>query len=308
MAEVRGQSLADMLSAETGLSYEVVAPETHAAALAAACEEGDRTIAFVTAPEYVLAHDDCGLQSSFVGLRDGITWDAGMIMLRSAENFDDAINNLNDLNGKSWGTPSQLNFTDYLYFRALFAENGIQVGETVEYGTDASAVIAGFNREVDFVTASYTPPILPFDREQWVYGDDPELWREAGQPYRSGIGFVVVLGYVEAGGWRVRDARAAALDSEPTIFQFTDILQLSSQIPNDAVAFGSEMPLGMVRQIEATLQLFSATEACSGSLCSADFFNWEGVAPVENGFYDSVRFVIGELSLTDDEVFTYLQP
>lgn len=158
------------------------------------------------------------------------------------------------------------------------------------------------------MTATYLPPILPYNEQQWRFGeDDPELWRQTGeQPRRSGIGFVVVLGYVENGGYRVRDARAIALDSQPEIFAETDILRLSDQMPNDALAFSPEMSLNLSRLIGQTLEDYAVSEECNVGLCSDDFFNWEGIAPVRDDFYDSVRFVIEQLALTEADIFNYL--
>ena len=189
----------------------------------------------------------------------------------------------------------------------VFAAQDVTPGARSTYDTDASTVIAGNDNEVEFVTASYLPPILPRNERQWVYGeDDPELWRVDGMPFRSGIGFVVVTTYVDQGGWRVRDARSIALDSRQFIFGNTDIMLLSEQFPNDAIAFGSQLPIGLANQVSAALTAHAATEACQATLCSSDFFAWEGIAVVDDAFYDSVRFVIDTLELSAEEIFLFL--
>ncbi len=303
VTEIRAENIALALTRETGLEVDVVLAEDYAQTLAAVCQTPDTTVAILTSLEYVLAERQCGLEIGYAGLRDGITWISSMIMVR-----DEEITTIEDLTDLTWGVSATEDLTNYLWFQALFDAEGIATGDVTTYGTDASTVIAGFNGEVDFVTATYLPPILPYDEVQWRFGeDDPELWRRTSQqPRRSGIGFVVVLGYVEDGGYRVRDARAIALDSEPDIFAETDILRLSDQMPNDALAFSPEMPLALSRQIGQTLETYALSEDCNMGLCSADFFNWEGIAPVRDEFYDSVRFVIEQLELTEADVFTYL--
>ncbi len=308
VTEVRGQALADALSAETGLSFLPIVSATSAEALENACAQPEATVAFLTSLEYVLGNRRCSLQNAYAGVRDGIPWVASMIVTRAPATTEDRVDSLEDLAGKSWAVASTDDLTNFLYYQAVFAERGIEVGPVTTYETDASAVIATFDEREAFVTATYIPPLLPFEERQWVYGvDDPEIWRDSGtMPRRSGIGYVVVDNYVERGGYRVRDARAIALDSRPTIFVYTDLVEVGAQLPNDAVAFGNGMPLGLTREIGAAMERHAQNEACVGSLCSADFFNWEGVAAVDDTFYDSVRFVIDQLSLSDEQVFSYL--
>jgi hypothetical protein len=141
-----------------------------------------------------------------------------------------------------------------------------------------------YNGEVDFVTAAYTPPIMPYEERLWVYGeDDPEVWREFGvPPTRSPIGYVIVWGEVEFGGYRLRDARASIFDTVPEVYNETQIIALSPQIPNDTVAFGADFPLGLAREVTAVFTEFAASEACVNSLCSTDFYGWAGLAEIND--------------------------
>ena len=305
---LRGQALADALSAESGLNFEVVIPSSITTTIDTVCASPTTTIAFLTSFEFILANRQCGLQISHAGVRDGIPWKASMVVVRSPATVEDRINGLQDLAGKSWAVSSTNDLTNYLYYRALFSSLGIETGAVTEYGSDASAVIATFDEREDFVTATYLPPLLPYQERQWVYGvDDPEIWRDAGEmPRRSGIGYAIVDEYVKDGGYQVRDARAIILDTRPTIFVYTVLVDVGAQMPNDAVAFGTAVELGLSRQLSALLANHTQSEACSMTLCSSDFFNWEGIIPVADTFYDPVRFVIDELALTDEQVFNYL--
>lgn len=298
----RGNNLVEALSAATGFSFNVVTTDDHQAAIDAACQSPESTVAFLTAQEFVLAHEQCNLQIGYAGIRDGVSWQASMVTVPEAD--DDELSQPSDLQGLSWGVQFRNNFVDSLYWEALFSAENITPGPITEYETDASAVIAVNDGAVDFVTASYLPPIYPRNEYQWQYGeDDPESWRSTGRmPFRSGIGYVVVETYVDQGGWRVRDARSIALDSRPFIFVNTDIMLLSEQIPNDAIAFSSGMPLGIVRHISGALEAHASTESCQTSVCSSDLFAWEGIAAVDDSFYDAVRFVMDELGLSAENI------
>ncbi len=305
---LRGQALIDALAAETGLAWEVVAPTTHAETTAAVCSDRDRTVAILTSLEYVVANRLCDLQHGYSALRNGIPWVGSMVVTLTPESAEDRLDSLADFAGKSWGVSSTADLTNYLYFKALFQSEGVETGPVTEYGTDASTIIAGFDGNEDFVTATFIPPLLPYNERLWEYGeDDPELWYATGNaPRRSGIGYVVVYDYVERGGYHVRDARANVIDTRPTIFAYTELAMLSDQMPNDAVAFGDLLPIKLTRQIGAALEKHTASDGCDATLCSSDFFAWEGIVAVEDDFYSPVRFVIDQLSLSDEQVYDSL--
>src|SRR5690606_13242034 len=117
---------------------------------------------------------------------------------------DSGIGTIEDLAGRRWAIPDRDSLPEFLAFRALFAGAGIEIGEIVEVPGDNSAVLALYNGDVDFATATFVPPILPFDERPWQYGEDsPEIWREVGiAPRRSPLGYVLVNGAPEQGGYR----------------------------------------------------------------------------------------------------------
>lgn len=305
-AAARAQTLADDLATRTGLSFASIVSQTHAEAIEQACAAPGATMAFLPAISYVLAHHQCDLQAWHSGLHFGISWSASMIVVRAGRDIRD----LPDLAGKSWGVDSLDDVVNYLFFKAQLQALGIEPGVTTIFDTDASTVIALFDDQVEFAAADFKPPILPYDERPWVYGEDsPEIWRRAdAAPYRSGIGFVVVKDYVERGGYQVRDARAAVLDSRPLIFAATTILTLSDPIPNEALAFGAEMPLALARQLGRVMQAYTQVSACSASVCSADFLAWEGVAPVDDMAYDPLRFIQEQLKLSDADMLGFVRP
>ena len=299
ISSFRGQALVDDLKAATGLSIELVVAESFAATVTALCDRPDQTIAILPGPLSVMARKQCDAQPEFVAAKNGVPWTASMLLIRG----DQGIFELEDLNGRTWGIPSEDSWESYLYFQAFLAEQAITPGEiTVENG-QSNTVLAVYNNEVEFATASFLPPLLPF-LDEWQYGeDDPEIWRSLGLlPIRHPIGFVIVLARAEDGGYQIRDARAAVFDVERDIFSFTTILTLSGRFPNESIVFGSEIPLGTARNVGQALQAYVTTEACEQSVCSGDFYIWTGLEPVERETFADVEFTIDSLQMSDDDL------
>ncbi len=299
----RTESLITALETATGAAFAVGIPDSEAAAVDLLCSAPADTIAFVSAAAYTLAHEQCDAQPGLIARHDdGLTWQMGMIVTRPGEAAD-----LASLAGKRWATADTRSLPNYLYFRAKLAEAGIEPGEVVTEREDSSALLALRDGEVDLTTADFVPPIMPQDRE-WIYGTtEPEEWRYLGiPPSRSPIGYVIVAGEPEFGGYRLRDARARLFDTTPDIFDATRILALSEPIPNETVVFGANFPLSLARQTLATLAEFATSEACQTSFCSADFYGWTGLEPADDAAYDPIRFIQNTLDLEAADLWTEL--
>lgn len=280
----RGEPLVQALTESTGQQFAVGIPDDTQTLIDLLCAAPQDTIGFLSALDYVRAGQQCGVQPGLVAIRsDGLAWQAGMIVTRR----DSGLNAVEDLAGRSWGVVDTSSVPEFLAIQAQLADAGVEPGEVVEFSTTSSLMLALYNREVDFVTAAYLPPILPYDERPWQFGEDPpEIWRRTGlSPTRSPIGYVIVFGEVEFGGYRLRDDRASIFDTTPGIYDETQILALSPQIPNDTVVFGADFPLGLARQVTAVLLQFAASEACVNSLCSTDFYGWAGLEPVADEVY-----------------------
>ncbi len=296
-----GEVLAQALEDATGLKFEVSVPTSYAATIEEMCASPGDTIGFIPAQGYVLANERCGVTVGAAAVRFGLPWYAAQIVVRA----DSGIETLEDLDGKTWGVPDFASTSGYLYPSAMFAEMGIEPGEIVETGGHSNAMLAVYNGEVDFATAFFSPPLLPNYERQWQYGvDDPEIWREAGEsPVRNEEGRTFVAGGPDEGGYRVLDARSSVADTAPDIFDVTRILALTPQIPNDTVSFGPDFPLALANDIVDALVEFTATDACEQSICSEDFYNWSGLEPVSDSFYDPVRSTMATLGITQEDVF-----
>jgi phosphonate transport system substrate-binding protein len=293
--------LAEALSEATGLTFDVGIVESEAALLQLLCDAPGDAIGFMSAAGYVLTEEQCEAQVGPVA-QDGdneLPWQVGMIVTRR----DSGIDDIEDLDGKRWAVADSGGLPTLRYFQAEMAANGIEPGEIMTFPEDSSALLAVLNGDADFATAAYVPPILPFG-EEWTYGEDmAEAWRITGiSPQRSPIGYVLVNGEPEQGGYRLRDARARLFDTTPTIFDETSILALSQPVPNQTVVFGGDIPQALVREIRAFLIRFGASEACATSLCAGDLYGWAGLQAAEDDAYDPVRFVIEQLALTAEEL------
>ena len=280
----RGEPVAQALTEATGQQFAVGIPDDTQTLIDLLCAAPQDTIGFLSALDYARARQQCGVQSGLVAVQpDGLTWQAGMIVTRR----DSGLNAVADLAGRSWGVVDTTSVPDFLAIQAQLVEAGVEPGELIEFATTSSLMLALYNGEVDFVTAAYIPPILPYDERPWQYDEDPpEIWRQLGiSPSRSPIGYVIVFGEVEFGGYRLRDARASIFDTTPGIYDETQILALSPQIPNDTVVFGADFPLGLARQVTAVLPHFAASDTCVNSVCSTDFYGWAGLEPVTDDVY-----------------------
>lgn len=297
-----GDIMANALNEATGLNFEVIVPTSYAATIEEMCASPDDTIGFIPAQGYVLANERCGVTVGASAVRFGLAWYAAQIVVPT----DSDIESVEDLAGKTWGIPDFGSTSGYLFPSAMFMEAGVEPGDIVETGGHPQSMLAVNNGEVDFATAFFSPPLLPFYERQWQYGiDDPEIWREAGvSPVRTEEGRTFVNGDPADGGYRVLDARASATDTAPDIFDNTRILLLTDQIPNDSLSFGAEFPLNTANQIISALEEWVSEDNpdCLASICSDEFYNWTGLEPTSDSFYDPIRFLMSTLGITEEQV------
>ncbi|MGD2077314.1 MAG: PhnD/SsuA/transferrin family substrate-binding protein [Chloroflexota bacterium] len=297
-----GDVMAEALNEATGLNFEVSVPTSYAATIEEICASPDDTIGFIPAQGYVLANDRCGVTVGAAAVRFGLPWYAAQIVVP----MDSPAESIEDLEGLTWGIPDFGSTSGYLFPQAMFQSAGVETGEVVETGGHNNAMLAVYNGEVDFATAFFSPPLLPFYERQWTYGvDDPEIWRDADEaPVRTEEGRTFVAGGPDEGGYRILDARSSVTDTAPDIFEETRILALTDQIPNDTLSFGPDFPLNTANQIISALEdwVSEDNEACLQSICSEEFYNWTGISPVSDSFYDPVRFLMDTLGISEDDI------
>ena len=296
----RAAPLAEAVGDAVGGEVAVGILDDEAAIQTVLCGAPRETMALLSPLAAARANVACGSQVLATGVQvDGLSWTAGMVVVRR----DSGLAELADLDGRIWAVAEENSLANYQYMQALFVELDVTPAEIRFFPGDNTALLAVYNGEADFATATYLPPVLPFAEQEWVYGeDDPELWRRLGiPPARSGQGFVVVNGPPEFGGYRIRDARAGIFDTTPAIFAESEILMLTPPLPVQTLVVGAEFPLQMARRVETALVAFGASEQCAASLCAPDFLSWQGVIPAADVDYDPLRLIVRNLESAAEE-------
>jgi ABC-type phosphate/phosphonate transport system substrate-binding protein len=285
----RGTFLADALAAETGLNLEILIADDVAQAVQLLCDAPDQVVAFLPAFSTLTAMQQCQAQPTLVGEKFGVAWDAGMFLVRANEGLDtDAgIESLNDLPSRNYGIASGDDLVDTLVAGEVLENAGISISQTIHYNGESNTLLALLNRDVDFISVTYTPPLMPLGDSDWVYGTDgSEIWRRlAVAPRRTGLGAVEVFGGPEEGGYRIRDARVNIFDTNRNIFNDTRIVALTPPIPNGGVVLGNGIPLGIANQLTNALIAHTQSDQCLQSICSPDFYHWSGLAQTNPSIY-----------------------
>ncbi|MCP4359318.1 MAG: PhnD/SsuA/transferrin family substrate-binding protein [Chloroflexi bacterium] len=291
----RAQSLIQALSDATGARFEIGILDDEQAVIDLLCAAPADTIAFLSGMGYARANEQCGAEVTAVGVNNtGQSWQTGMIIVRQ----DSGIESLADLAGKTWAVPDETSVPETRYFQALLVAEGVEPGNMTVVPGDNTAMLAVLNGDVDFASGRFIPPVMPYEETEWIYGeDDPELWRATGiLPGRSAIGFIIVNGGPDYGGYMVRDARSGIYDTNRTVFQDTKILILTAPIPNQTIAFGANFPVGLARQVMVILDEFGDSETCRESLCASDVYGWSGIDLAVDADYEPYRFVLETLN------------
>ncbi|MBE7549965.1 MAG: phosphate/phosphite/phosphonate ABC transporter substrate-binding protein [Anaerolineales bacterium] len=284
-----GEVMAEALNQATGLSFKVDVPTSYAATVEAMCASPENTIGFIPALGYVLANNNCGVEVGAAAVRRGLSWYTTQFLVQR----DSDIKTIEDLAGKKWAVPDLGSTSGYLYPSVMLTEAGVEPGEIVEAGGHPQAVLAVYNGDVDFATSFFSPPLMD---PRWEYGDDPE-------PFDPAAVTRDAEGNCTAGDIVVLDARCAAAETAPDVFEKVRILSLSQQIPNDTMSFSPEFPEELRQQIIDAMVAFAGSEECAQSICNEDFYGWTGMEPVEDSFYDPVRSLISTLGYTEEDIF-----
>jgi phosphonate transport system substrate-binding protein len=284
-----GEVMAGALEDATGMKFEVSVPTSYAATIEAMCASPDDTIGFIPALGYTIASQKCGVEVGAAAVRFGwsVYW-AQYLVPRDSD-----YQTLEDLAGKKWAVPDLGSTSGYLFPSVVFQEMGIEVGEVIEAGGHPQAALAVYNGEVDFATTYFSPPLTD---PRWQPGDEPE-------PYDPMEVAMNEEGRTFAGDVRVLDARTAAIETAPDIFQTVRILTLTDPIPNDTMSFSPSFPDELKGQIIDALVEFTASEACLESICSDQFYNWTGLDPIDDAAYDPIRMLIKGLGYTEEDIF-----
>jgi phosphonate transport system substrate-binding protein len=284
-----GELISQALNEATGYTFEVSVPTSYAATIEEMCASPDDTIGFIPALGYVLANQLCAVEPGLAAERFGwnVYW-TGFYVARDSD-----YESLADLEGATWAYPDAGSTSGFLYPSSIFADMGLEVGETIEAGGHPQGVLAVYNGQADVATAYFSPPLLP--EGTWAMGDNPDVPEDV-------IGDCAVNedGQLWCGDYRVLDARAATTGDAPDIIQEVRILELSKEIPNDTMSFSPDFPDELKQEILDAVTAFvdPDNEACANSLCHENFYNWTAVGPIADENFDGVRILVAQQGIT----------
>jgi len=289
--ESSGERMTDWITEQTGIHFEVSVPTSYAATIEAMCAAEGDTIGFIPGLGYVLANDKCDVEVALATIRYGRTAYWTQFTVRR----DSGITSLADLEGKKWAVPSVTSTSGYLWPSVLLSLNNITPGEIVEAGGHPQSVLAVLDGTADFGTSYFSPP-----------GNTVEDWSE-GDPLEPGGDFTIEEqedGSYEVwqGGLPVRDARVAAMATDPTVMDEIALLAISERIPNDTVSFVSDFPAELRDTIVQALIDYAATDEGQEVLADEDFYDITGFGRVNDDYYDPVRNAINILGWTEEDI------
>jgi phosphonate transport system substrate-binding protein len=282
-----GEAIADYLKEQTGYEFEVRVPTTYAAVIEEmGAAEGD-AMAFIPALGYVLANDKYETEVALATVRYGWAFYWTQYIVRR----DSGLETLEDLNGKIWALPSISSTSGYLVPKSEFMERGIEPAEEVDVGGHPQVVIAVYEGEADFGTCYFSAP-----GDNWTMNDSPEPEGE--------IEVEEVEGSLRAykGGQRIRDARSAVLNTYPDVIDQVTILDISAPIPNDTVSFSKDFPEEAKEAIVQGLLDYADTEEGQTVLANDRFYDITGFSVVDDSNFESVRTLIREIGLTEEDI------
>jgi phosphonate transport system substrate-binding protein len=289
--ESAGEKMTDWITEQTGIHFEVSVPTSYAATIEAMCAAEEDTMGFIPGLGYVLANDKCDVEVALATIRYGRTAYWTQFTVRR----DSGITSLQDLEGKKWAVPSVTSTSGYLWPSVLLSLNNITPGEIVEAGGHPQSVLAVMDGTADFGTSYFSPP-----------GNTVEDWRE-GDPLEPGGEFTIEEqddGSYEVwqGGLPVRDARVAAMATNPNVMDEIALLAISERIPNDTVSFISDFPGELRDTIIQALIDYAATDEGQEVLADEDFYDITGFGRVNDDYYDPVRNAINILGWTEEDI------
>jgi phosphonate transport system substrate-binding protein len=285
-----GDLIGQALNEATGLFFDVSVPTSYAATIEEMCASTDDTIGFIPAMGYALANSLCGVEPGLASVRYG--WNVYWTEFIVARDSD--YQTLADLEGAKWAYPDAGSTSGYLYPQAIFANDGITVGESVEAGGHPQVVKAVYNGEADFGTCYFSAPLLPEGMGTWDPDTmDPDIPDE----------FIPECavnedGNLFCGEYRVLDARAAISGEAPDVVQKVRILALSPEIPNDTMSFSPDFPDDLKQSIMDAVIAYVQSDACEQTLCNEKFYDWTDASPITDENFDGVKIMMEQQGIT----------
>ncbi len=289
-----GEVLKANLEEATGLTFEVVVPTSYAATINEMCASPADTMGFIPAQAYVLANELCGVDVSLKAKRFGYTeyW-TEFIAPRDSD-----IETLEDVAGRKWAYPDAGSTSGFLVPSGMFADMGIEPGESFEAGGHSATVRAVYNGEADFGTVFFSPAVDPEGNVLWdgtlATADVPADKIAKCKVTDDGKN-------IDCDGWIPKDARRNIREEAPDVIQKVKIFALSEPIPNDTLSFGPEFPADLRTEIVNAIVAFSQNDP-DGFSTAFDAYSWSGVAPASDPEFDFIRGLVQKLGISVEDL------
>jgi len=284
-----GEILEATLEAATGLQFEVAVPTSYGAVLEEMCASPDDTVGFIPAQAYVLGNDLCGIEVALKSIRFGydVYW-TQFIVPRDSD-----IQTIEDLAGKTWAYPDSTSTSGFLVPSGLFAQLGIEVGDSFEAGGHTATAQAIYDGAADFGTTFFSPAI---DGDRNVLWDGDPANADVPDELVGTCGLDADEQLVCGDDYYPRDARRNIRKGAPDVIQKVRILTLSDPIPNDTMSFSPDFPEDLRQVIVEAIKDFSANDP-EGFATAFDAYSWSGVADTNDAEFDFIRSLINALGI-----------
>ncbi len=241
--------LTDYLHKETGYYFTTAVPASYIAVVEAfGTDKVD--VAAINTFSYLMAHAKYGAEARLRVVRQGQTSYCGEIIARAGSGID----NLKDLNGKSFAYVDPSSTSGYILPKDLFDSLGIKLGSTVFAMTHPNVVTMVYQRRADAGACYYAPP-------------DP-------------------------GTGAIMDARARVLSQFPDVADKIKIIGFTQYIPNDPIVFRKGLNRNMKEAITEALLKFVKTPA--GKKAWEDIYDVTGLVRTTDSDYNGIRALLAK--------------
>ena len=173
----------------------------------------------------------------------------------------------------------------------------VRFGSTTYAGQLITRVDSGITSIDDLKGKTFCRPD-PFSTSGWIIpsiamkaaGVDPDtdLAEVVDAGGHDGVVRAVYNGDCDAGSTFV-DARTGVEDEFPDVMDQVVVIEESTPIPNDTVSFSPDVPDDVRTAIVDAMLQMAADETDSQLFASSDFYEWAGLEPIQDSFYDAFR-------------------
>lgn len=284
-----GELLDAALTDATGLEFDVKVGTTYASTIEEMCASPENSIGFIPAQGYVLANDLCGVEIALKSLRFGydVYWTQFIIPR------DSDVTTIEELAGKKWAYPDAASTSGFLVPSGLFTSLGIEVTDSFEAGGHSAVARAIYNKEADFGTTFYSPPVDADRNSLWDGASDPDVPAELIPSCALDADGEILCGE----DYFPRDARRNIREEAPDVIQNVKILAVSDPIPNDGMAFSPAFPAETADAIVVAMADFAANDP-EGFATAFEAYSWSGVSQTSDAEFDSIRALLQALGYT----------